>query len=378
MRPTLLLLVIGSSHGFRIDALLSATSNPQLAFSPTIRSPVFLMEKEKAHGQFAHPTDGPSFGSHIALPLVTYAALGALSSEAIIHLGANEMSTWLIMVLTVFFPVAMQLWICSSAEGVAERMGGRPADIILTKYAIEAANAVGITPPDAVYELDAQEPNAFATSNLFAASPSVAVTRGLREQLSPIELKAVLAHEMGHLRRHDVVRNMHIAVATAGMAGIYEAGRIVLNSRERSDSNSDSESDGSIAILGLGLLAAGLFTQGLANLARLCASRDAEIQADRAAAAAFGADAMISALRKIDRLAGMRSSDLRESAAGKAFAFAMISDGKSVEATECKGWMDRATRAATHVLRTHPPLDERIAALEQAVAEGLVPARIRK
>lgn len=250
-----------------------------------------------------------------------------------------------------------------------ERMGGFPANEKLASYAREAALAVGVAPPDHVFELDVEEPNAFATSNLFAGSPTVAVTRGLRKALSPLELKAVLAHEMGHLRNSDVVRNMHVAVATAGMAGVFEAGRVLMRERE-SESESD---DGGVASIGLVLLAAGLVTQCLATLTRLCASRDAEIKADRAAAAAFGADAMISALSKIHQLSAHKPADLRESTEGRSLAFAMISDGESTGANS-DSWWGKAAGGVTRALRTHPPLDVRVAALEQAVADGLVPA----
>lgn len=311
--------------------------------------------------------------THLALPLASYAVLGVLTVEAINLLGTDQWTTWALMAWTVFFPIMQLLWSFSRNEGVAQRMGGAPADKKLVEYAHEAAASVGVPPPEAVLELATKEPNAFAVSNLFAGSPTVAVTQGLRRALSPIELKAVLAHEMGHLRNADVVRNMHVALATAGMAGVFETGRILLDTRGRDSKSDDSEGGASsVAVL---LLAAGLVTQCLATLTRLCASRDAEIKADRAAAAAFGADAMISALKKIDSLAGQQPADLRESAAGRAFAFAMISDGASAPAVDGdNGWWRKTKGALSRALRTHPPLDVRVAALEQAVADGVVPA----
>lgn len=382
MRPALLVLLFSaiSTNAFQINAL-----RPPIQRVHSPRSLVLLAVEETSKDKMApraitntdgiQPAAGPSFGTHLLLPLISYMTLGVLSVEATRLLGVHEWTTWALMAWTVGLPVARLLWLCSRVEGVAERMDGYPADEKLVKYAREAARAVGVPPPDAVIELDRQEPNAFAASNLFAASPTVAVTRGLREKLSPTELKAVLAHEMGHLRNRDVVRNMHIALATAGMAGVYEAGQILLDARERSgDSDSDGDGEGSLATIGLALVAAGLATQGLANLARLCASRDAEFKADRAAAAAFGADAMISALRKINNLAARQPADLRESAEGRALAFAMISDGESREVPEGEGWWRKATGAITRSMRTHPPLDERVAALEQAVEAGIVPA----
>ena len=274
-------------------------------------------------------------------------------------------------------------------------MGGKPADHELTELAREAAVAVGVAPPKSVYEINAREPNAFAASNLFSRSQTVAVTSGLRSALSTNELKAVLAHEMGHLKHSDVARNMHVAIAIAGMGGVYDMGRMLFDSssRKKKRSKDDDEKDNSAAV-GLMLMGAGLAAQGLAHGLRLAASRDAELKADRAAAEAFGSDAMISALRKIDSTAANRPADLRNSAAGRRFAFAMISDGESKPAESWRedagSWMaarpngdkkggvlngiTKAWRKVAKALRTHPPIDDRVAALEKATAAGLVPA----
>merc|ERR1719498_487266 len=111
-------------------------------------------------------------------------------------------------------------------------MGGVPADTVLMAMAREAAEAVGVQPPEAVFQIPASELNAFAASNLLARSTTVAVTSGLRSALTNDELKAVLAHEMGHLQSNDVVRNMHVAVATAGFGGVYNMGRWLLDSSQ--------------------------------------------------------------------------------------------------------------------------------------------------
>ena len=105
--------------------------------------------------------------------------------------------------------------------GIAKSLGGTPAPAHIVSMAQEAAAAVGIKSPTYVYLIDSKEPNAFATG-FRSRDATVAVTRGLVELLTPREVKAVLAHEMGHLAFHDVQRNMHIAVAAAGLGGVYE------------------------------------------------------------------------------------------------------------------------------------------------------------
>merc|ERR1719284_455419 len=111
-----------------------------------------------------------------------------------------------LVALCVGVPVAVlgsQLLVVGGA-GIAKSMGGKPADSRLTNLAHEAAVAVGVPPPQHVYEIAKQEPNAFAASGMFSGDTTVAVTTGLRSVLSTNELKAVLAHEMAHLRHRDV------------------------------------------------------------------------------------------------------------------------------------------------------------------------------
>lgn len=161
---------------------------------------------------------------------------------------------------------------------------------------------------------------------------------------------------------------MHVAVAVAGLGGIYETGRLLASSR--SDQR-DDDTDDSGQYLGLGLMALGLGAQGVARVVQLCASRGAELRADLAAADAFGAESLITALQKIDDAASRRPSDLRSDPAGQQMAFAMISDGASPKSDKKPSFFDRIGRS----LRTHPPIEERIIALERAAASGIVPSR---
>jgi len=317
------------------------------------------------------------------LPTVSYSGLAAVVAGTAKVIGYSWQS-YALLGWTVALPVGIALFSCSQGGAkIAESMGGRPADATLVAYAREAAEKVGVSPPEQVFQIDAREPNAFAASNLFAGSTTVAVTSGLRSSLTATELKAVLAHEMGHLQSNDVVRNMHVAVATAGFGGVYNMGRWLLDSSQSESGKrkkKDDDDGGSSAGLGLMLMGVGLATQATAHMLRLSASRTAEIAADTAAARAFGAESMISALRKIDGLAARQPADLRQSKAAQGFAFAMISNGASGDAanrdtTKETGSSGLLTKVG-NALRTHPPLTQRVAALEEAVEKGLVPKRL--
>jgi len=331
----------------------------------------------------------------MALPVASYASLAAVTAGSLKLMSATMTAglgwtPYALMAMCVGAPVTMLTAQLATAggPGIARRMGGIPADKDLVKLAHDAAKAVGVQSPEHVFEIHRSELNAFAASGFGSKGTTVAVTSGLRQTLTSNELGAVLAHEMGHLRYRDVSRNMHVAIAISGLGGIYEAGRMLLDSSRREKKKgkqNGKDSDGGTS-LGLALMGLGLGSQALAHGIQLAASRGAEFRADYAAAKAFGANAMISALKKIDTLSAHRPSDLRSSPEGRKLAFAMISDGASPkvsahDSTWSSGgrnggswpsWLGRTWKKLTNLLRTHPPMDERIAALTEAAESGTV------
>lgn len=375
------------------DVAAGFASTPRTTWSRMVSPP-----RKRDHAAAPHPfhsrpasttTTTALPASRHLLPVLSYAGLASVTAGAL-HLVQPFLAGQGVALVggCVAVPagfVLLQL-LLMGGSGVAKHMGGVPADASLTALAHDAAAAVGVPPPRHVFEIARQEPNAFAASGLFGSSQTtVAVTSGLRGALTTRELQAVLAHEMGHLRHDDVARNMHVAVAAAGLGGIYKAGRILLDASFSDKKESKSEKDkneGGGAALGLALMAGGLGAQALAHLAQLAASRGSELQADRAAAEAYGADALISALRKIDAAAARAPADLRASgAAAGLMAHAMISGGPSDSSSASAaaatsgadggvGFFGRLGR----MLSTHPPTSARVQALENAAAAGLVPA----
>ncbi len=77
--------------------------------------------------------------------------------------------------------------------------------------------ASGLPKPH-VYVVDDPAPNAFATG-LRPENASIAVTTGLLDKLNRQELEGVVAHELAHIRNHDI-RVMTVAVATAGVIAL--------------------------------------------------------------------------------------------------------------------------------------------------------------
>lgn len=296
----------------------------------------------------------------IGLPVLSYAGLGATTFGTIkllTGMGMTASSASALVGMPVAVPALVLLGSVAidGGAGMARRMGGKPATQRVISLAETAALAVGVPPPKHVYTIPSAEANAFAAGGVMGNDCVVAVTEGLLSKLTKEETLAVLAHEMGHLRHRDVGRNVHVAVAATGLGGIYEAGKYLLRSDD-SKSKKQKDESSSAAAAGLTLMGIGLGTQAVAHLLRLSASRAAELNADAAAAEAFGAAAMISALQKIET--STADTKLRSGMAGSAMAHAMISDGK-VSVKQGQGFFGNILG----LMRTHPSIDERVAAL---------------
>jgi len=196
----------------------------------------------------------------------------------------------------------------------------------------EIAQRLHITMPE-VWVYDSPDPNAFATGPSKNNS-MVAVSTGLLQNLKEDEVKAVLAHEMGHVYNGDMF-------ATTVLAGLMNTFVYYIAMWVR---RFFAERDQ--AALGFGLsLVLQIVVSILASFLINWFSRHREYGADAFSARVYGKDSMISALRAIDRWV---KSAQPEYSTQDALATMKIS-GDS--------W---------GVLRaTHPPIEDRIAALER-------------
>jgi heat shock protein HtpX len=147
-------------------------------------------------------------------------------------------------------------------------------------------------PMPRVYVIPEETPNAFATGRN-PQNAAVAVTAGITRLLNREELRAVLAHELGHVRNRDTLI-MTVAATIAGalshLASMAIWGAILGG---RSD---DEEGGNPIAGL-LGIV----FAPIAAMLIQMAISRSREFMADETGARLSGNPlALASALRKID------------------------------------------------------------------------------
>jgi len=217
------------------------------------------------------------------------------------------------------------------------------------------------TPRLAVIETEAM--NAYA-SGMTLDQGAITVTRGLLNALNPAELRAVLAHELTHIRNGDA----RLAVIAAVFAGVISvsgelmirgfsrrsAGRAMSRSSS-SSSSSGSRGKGGAGALVLVALAIAALAWALSIALRMALSRNREFLADAGAVELTAdPDAMVSALRRISGHPEMKDmpSQLRAM---------LLHDGMN---SLGPAWF-----------ATHPPLEERVAALvRNAGARDVPPA----
>jgi heat shock protein HtpX len=74
-------------------------------------------------------------------------------------------------------------------------------------------------PMPRVYMIPSEQPNAFATGRNPKHS-AVAVTQGLVQHLPPDQVRGVLAHELGHVKNHDILVTSIAAMIAASISAI--------------------------------------------------------------------------------------------------------------------------------------------------------------
>lgn len=205
------------------------------------------------------------------------------------------------------------------------------------------ADQAGIPRPK-VYIAEEPTPNAFAFGRTQSSS-GIALHTGLLERLDEGEVRAVIAHEIGHIKHRDV---MVMTLASALPVLLYYAiffGMIFASSRDR---------EGSPNYLGAWL--GGMVAQLLATLLVLYLSRVREYYADaHSAQATRSPESLASALAKIGY--SLARSEKPAPAGLKAF---YIAD----PAQEYAGEMEKERKAGwAEIFMTHPPTWKRIRAL---------------
>jgi len=189
-------------------------------------------------------------------------------------------------------------------------------------------------PMPRLYVIPQAAPNAFATGRN-PSHASVAVTQGLMQLMDDEELEGVIAHELSHVRNYDILTSSIAATVAGAITWIARMGFWFGGSR-------DDERGGGISGL-LMLIAAPI----AAMLIQLGISRQREYAADETGARMVGHPyGLIRALEKLGAYNKRIPMDVSP-ATSALFIVKPLSTGG----------------VFTGLFSTHPPLEERIAAL---------------
>lgn len=194
-------------------------------------------------------------------------------------------------------------------------------------------------PMPKVYIMNDPAPNAFATGR-DPKHACVAATTGLIEIMDDKELKAVMGHEMSHVKNYDIRVSM-IVFGLASVVGlISDLGLRMLFWGRR-----DDEENSPVGVLFV--LITLVLAPIVATLIQLAVSRQREYLADASSANMTSPEDMANALRKLE-----------------AHSRPMRQQNVAAEALFIAGPLKKSI--LSKIFSTHPPLEARIERLENA------------
>jgi heat shock protein HtpX len=241
-----------------------------------------------------------------------------------------------------FISLAMSKWMAKRSTGaqvISQPRNAAEGWLLATVEREARAAGIGI-PEVAVY--DAPEPNAFATG-MSRNNALVAVSSGLLQSMNQDEIEAVLGHEITHVANGDMVTLTLIqgvvntfVIFLSRVIGYFVDGALRGGDRERTEG------------VGMGYYVTSMLMQvvlGFLATMIVCAfSRWREFHADAGGAHLAGRRKMVAALQRLQQM--HEPSTLPQNLT----AFGIANGVKNLFAT-------------------HPPLEERIARLQQAGAD---------
>lgn len=253
-----------------------------------------------------------------------------------------------------------------SSDKIALSMSrAKPADE--TEHAqlhniVEGLSLAAGLPKPRVYVVQDAAPNAFATGRN-PEHAAIAVTTGLMEVMDRDELEGVLAHELAHVKNRDTLV-MTLAVTLVGV--IILLADLLMRAMFWGGMGGDDDDGGGglaapLAIIGLILM---IFAPIIAQLLQFAISRQREFLADAEAVMLTRyPDGMIGALKKL------QADPTVVRSASKATAHLWIESPIAQNAAEKRRGASKGTRL-NRLFNTHPPLEERILALQASSVTG--------
>ena len=261
--------------------------------------------------------------------------LDAVLAQRGIHFGALLALGAVYGFMSSFISLLMSKWTAKRAMGV--RVITQPAtgqETWLVETVRRQAAEAGVGMPE-VGIFDSPELNAFATG----ASRNhalVAVSSGLLAAMSADEAEAVIGHELTHVANGDMV-TLSLLQGVLN-AFVFAIARVVGAVVDRDDRRG--------GFYFIAVMVAQVVLGFLASLIVMWFSRQREFRADAGGARLAGREKMINALRALQR------NHPGELASAQLAAFGIAGGDRGVSLQK--------------LMMSHPPLDERIAALQNA------------
>ena len=290
--------------------------------------------------------------------LVLYFVLAVLSLVVVINVAASlilgalvigsksELLLWITLATLAVILAGSAfktLQLASGGSVVAELLGGRLIDSNtndtderkLLNVVEEMSIASGVPVPQ-VYVMDDEAGiNAFAAGHS-TSDAAISVTRGCMKLLSRDELQGVIAHEFSHILNGDMRLNLRLMGLVFGILCLTVIGRVLIRTRGRKNP---------LPLVGLALIVVGWAGVFFGRLIQAAVSRQRELLAD-AAAVQFTRNptGLAGALKKIG---GLPYGSRIESPHAEEASHLFFANG-----------------LGNSLFSTHPPLTERIRALD--------------
>jgi Zn-dependent protease with chaperone function len=213
----------------------------------------------------------------------------------------------------------------------------------------EVAIAAGVPVPDIYLMPDETGINAFA-AGFSASDAAVCVTQGCLDQLDRDQLQGVIAHEFSHVLNGDMRLNIRLMGLLFGILVLAIVGRRVIWFGGGRSSRRDG-GGGQVWMIGLALIVVGYIGYFFARLIQAAVARSRESLADASA---------VQFTRQTDGIAGALKK------------IAILAEGSELQAAnkqEVAHMLFGEAGKFNALFATHPPLIERIRALEPGFRE---------
>lgn len=260
-----------------------------------------------------------------------------LRPEGGVDIGALAVFCFIWGMGGAFISLQMSRWIAKQATGVQVINGSTGRQELDWLYnTVQRLTQQANLPMPQVGIYDSGEVNAFATGPSKSRS-LVAVSSGLLRAMRPPEVEGVLAHEVAHIANGDMV-TMTLLQGVINAFVMFFARLVAFGVRQASDSRNSYMLSYVVMIvleIGLGILG---------SLITAWFSRQREFRADYGGATLAGRENMLAALRRL--AANRELVDTQHQALA------------TLKINGTRGWMV--------FFSTHPPIEARIAALENA------------